>query len=177
MPLADITIRFLEMTSPGDLKSKRSGKPGVLFARVPRPMPELSRFFYTGIGGSYKWFERRGWTLADWQTYLDQPKVESWVLSVEGIPAGFVEYNRHDNSDVEIKYFGLLPAFVGHGLGAHLLTEAVECAWKMGASRVILDTCNTDHPQALPNYLARGFREYKVEVKRKDVPAGAMSPW
>ena len=177
MPLTDITIRYLELTSPADLRPKRSAKTGVQFARVPRPMPELNRFFYTTVGGSYKWFERRSWTLAQWQAYLGRSDVDTWVLSLDGVPSGFVEYNRHENGDDEIKYFGLLPSFVGHGLGAHLLTEAVERAWGMGASRVILDTCSTDHPRALPNYLARGFREYKVEMKRKDIPDQALSPW
>jgi GNAT superfamily N-acetyltransferase len=177
MSLTDITIRYLELTSPSDLRPKRSESTGVQFVRVPGPMPELNRFFYTTVGGSYKWFERRSWTVTEWQAYLERPDVETWVLSLGGVPAGFVEYNRHQSGDIEIKYFGLLPTFVGHGLGAQLLTEAVERAWGMGASRVILDTCSTDHPRALPNYLARGFREYKVEVKRKDIPDHPLSPW
>ena len=46
MPLTDVTIKFLEMNAPGDLRAKRSALHGVTVARVPEPMPELNRFFY-----------------------------------------------------------------------------------------------------------------------------------
>ena len=177
MPLTDVTIRHLEMTSPDDLRASRSPRGGVTFARASRAMPELNRFFYMTIGGEWYWLERRAWTLAEWSAYVGRPTVETWVLAVDGVPAGYVELERHVNGDVELIYFGLLAAFIGHGLGAHLLTEAVERAWAMGASRVILNTCNLDHPRALVNYLGRGFREYRTEVKKKDVPEQSPGPW
>ena len=177
MPLADVTIRHLEMTAPAELRAKRSSRAGVTFARVSRPMPELNRFFYAAVGGEWFWLERRPWTLAQWSAYVSRPEIETWVLSVDGVPAGYVELERRESREVEIKYFGLLDAFIGGGLGAHLLTEAVERAWAMGASRVVLNTCNLDHPRALANYLARGFREYRTEVRRKEVPEQAPGPW
>ena len=85
-----------------------------------------------------------------------------WVLTVEGEPAGYFELRRN-GTDIEIAYFGLLPAFTGRGLGAHLLTEAVEQAWAAGATRVWLHTSTLDHPAALPNYLKRGFTIFKTE--------------
>ena len=36
-------------------------------------------------------------------------------------------------------------------------------AWALGASRVWLHTCTLDSPNALPNYKARGFDEYRRE--------------
>jgi GNAT superfamily N-acetyltransferase len=177
MPVTDVTIRYLEMTAPGDLIPKRLSDRAVAVRRVPRPMPELNRFFYAAVGGDYFWLERRPWTLAQWADWAGHAELETWVLSVDGIPAGYSELERQPGGEVEIRYFGLLPAFTGRGLGAHLLTESVERAWAMGASRVILNTCNLDHPQALRNYLARGFREYRTEVQRKEVPLRAPGPW
>lgn len=177
MPLTDVTIRYLEMTSPRDMRAKRSALQDVAFGAVRSAMPELNHFFYTAIGGERFWLDRRTWTRAEWAAYVSRPEVETWVLSVASVPAGYVELERQVSGEVEIKYFGLLAAFVGRGLGAHLLTEAVERAWALGASRVIVNTCNLDHPQALANYLARGFREYGSEVKRKDVPDAAPGPW
>ncbi len=61
-------------------------------------------------------------------------------------------------------YFGLLPEFIGRGLGGPLLTAAVRRAWEIpGARRVWLHTCTEDHPQALANYLSRGFSVFRVE--------------
>ena len=71
---------------------------------------------------------------------------------------------------VEVAYFGLLPRFIGQGLGGHLLTAAVERAWQRGAKRVWLHTCDLDHPAALPHYQARGFRPYKFAIEVSDDP-------
>lgn len=177
MPQQDVTIRFLEMRSPEWLLPRLSERNGVMFGCTPKPMPELNRFFYTALGGRWVWYERRPWSRERWIEYLSQPGVETWVLSVDGVPAGYSELQKHENGDVELMYFGLLEAFIGSGLGAHLLTCAVQRAWAMGASRVILNTCNLDHEAALPNYLARGFREYRVEVQRKEVPDHPLGPW
>ena len=177
VPLTDVTIHYLELVSPADLRARRSGRAGVTFSRTPQPMPELNRFFYAAIGGEWFWLERRPWTLAQWRDYLANPHIETWVLAVDGIPAGYCEMQKYPSGDVELMYFGLLRAFIGEGLGAHLLTEAVERAWEREAARVILNTCNFDHPRALTNYLARGFREYRVEVQHRVVPATPPGPW
>ena len=67
-------------------------------------------------------------------------------------------------SEIEIAYFGLLPEFIGRGLGGVLLTSAIETAWAWTPtpSRVWVHTCNRDHPSALANYQARGFEIYKT---------------
>jgi GNAT superfamily N-acetyltransferase len=85
------------------------------------------------------------------------------LLRVKGELAGYFELRRDTDGGVEIAYFGLLPGFTGRRLGAHLLTEAVERAWSLGARRVWLHTCTFDHPAALPNYVKRGFTVFKTE--------------
>ncbi|MHC4106046.1 MAG: GNAT family N-acetyltransferase, partial [Planctomycetota bacterium] len=56
------------------------------------------------------------------------------------------------------------------GIGRQLLTAAVERAWQMGARRVLVHTNTRDHPHALGNYQARGFRIFKEEQKYIDLP-------
>ena len=34
-----------------------------------------------------------------------------------------------------------------------------------------------DHPQALRNYEARGFRVYKIEREAEEIPDGPLEPW
>jgi ribosomal protein S18 acetylase RimI-like enzyme len=91
------------------------------------------------------------------------------VAYLGGSPAGYVELEKGAEGDVHMWCFGLLPAFIGQGLGGHLLTVAVEHAWApikdggMGATKVWLRTCSHDHPHAIRNYLARGFQIARQE--------------
>ena len=84
--------------------------------------------------------------------------------------AGFFELERMNDHSVEISYFGLLPAFIGRGLGKAMLTRAADEAWALGASRVWLHTCTLDAPNALPNYKARGFQEFETHRYIADIP-------
>src|SRR5262245_49924562 len=99
--ITDVTVQFLELARE-DFKPKRSSKAGVAFSRVDPPMPEINRFFYTAIGGNWFWLERRRWTVAQWMEWLGRGDVETWMLSVDGVPAGFCELVRKEG-DVEVK--------------------------------------------------------------------------
>jgi GNAT superfamily N-acetyltransferase len=141
-------------------------------------MPEVNRFFYAAVGGQWFWLDRRPWTYAQWaQQLADTARVETWILAVRGVPAGYVELERKPDGAIEIDYLGLLSGFIGNGLGAHLLTCACERAFEIGATKVLLNTCNLDHPKARSNYEARGFRAVRTETKRKEIPAHHPGPW
>lgn len=172
-----VTITHLEMRSPNELRPKAAPRDDVAVARVPVPLPELNRFFYSAIGGDWYWLERLSWDYSKWLQYLDRPEVETWVVTVSGAPVGYFELERQAGDDVEIAYFGLLSSFVEAGLGGWALTKAVERAWAMGARRVWVNTCDLDHPRALNNYLARGFTVFKTTTKHEDLPDRAVGPW
>ena len=174
---ASVTTYYLEMTAPTELRPRRLDRPGLIFSRVATPMPELNRFFYTAIGGDWFWIDRLVWTYQQWLDYLKRPELQTWVLAVDGIPAGYAELEYQEGGNVEIAYFGLLPAFVGHGLGGYALTLTIERAWAMDARRVWVHTCSLDHPSALANYEARGLRVHKQETKAQELPAQAPGPW
>jgi GNAT superfamily N-acetyltransferase len=172
-----VTITHLEMRSRSDLRPKPAPTPDAATVRVPVPMPELNRFFYTAIGGDYFWLDRLPWTYADWMKYLDRRDLQTWLITVAGVPAGYFELERQPGDDVEIVYFGLLAQFTARGLGGWALGQAATRAWEMGAKRVWVHTCDLDHAGALPNYLARGFRVFKVETKEEELPANSPGPW
>lgn len=88
------------------------------------------------------------------------------MLYYTGAPAGYFELRQHEDTSVEIAYFGLLEEFLGRSLGKHLLTIAVEQGWQLGANRLWLHTCTLDHSAALPNYLKRGFKPFRQETYR-----------
>ena len=123
------------------------------------PIPELNRFFYLQVGKLWRWTNRLNWSEEQWCNWVELEKVQTWMLLLKGTPAGYFELDNQDG-DVEIAYFGLLPQFLGKGLGGGFLTAAVEKAWEMGAARVWVHTCSLDHPHALKNYQARGFQIY-----------------
>jgi GNAT superfamily N-acetyltransferase len=175
--LVRVTTWYLEMISPGDLRPKRSDRPGLAIVGVDVPTPELNRFFYTAIGGRWYWIDRLPWTYAQWLRYLERPELQTWIFFVAGLPAGYFELEWQAGGDVEVAYFGLLPRYIGQGLGGHLLTAAVERAWQWGARRVWVHTCSLDHPAALAHYQARGFRQYREESKDEDLPPCTPGPW
>jgi GNAT superfamily N-acetyltransferase len=158
------TSYTLEMAHPDALRPTKVDLPGLRVERMVVPVPEFNRFLHLVVGARHRWGGREGWTEQEWRAYASRDELETWVAYVYGSPAGYVELEKGAAGDVHIWCFGLLPSFIGQGLGGHLLTVSVRHAWTpvqeggMGATKVWLRTCSHDHPHALHNYLARGFR-------------------
>jgi ribosomal protein S18 acetylase RimI-like enzyme len=163
------TSYTLEMRHPDELRPKRVELPGLRVERMVVPVPEFNKFLHTVVGAHHRWGGRGGWSAEDWIAYASRDELETWVAYLEGSPVGYVEMERGPAGDVQIWCFGLLPTFIGQGLGGHLLTVAVQHAWAslkeggMGATKVWLRTCSHDHPHALKNYFARGFQIAKQQ--------------
>jgi GNAT superfamily N-acetyltransferase len=174
---ATVTTWHLEMTDPGALRSKQANVDGLELKRVRQPCPEFNRFFYTAVGGDWYWIDKLGWTYEQWRRWADRPELETWVAYVHGTPAGYFELEAQPGGNVEIAYFGLMPRFIGRGLGGWLLTAAIERAWKMGPARVWVHTCSFDHPGALANYQARGMKLFKEETQEEELPDQTPGPW
>lgn len=170
MPLVEVTRTYLEMKHPADLKGGGVAAPsGTRLEAVEWVPASLWRFLYSTVGGPYFWLDRLKWTDGQIREYLSRP-ITLWLLSSGGAPAGFFELTRSQDGAVEISYFGLIPEFVGKGLGKYLLVRAIEEAWALKPTRVWLHTCTLDHPAALPNYLERGFRATGTETYQYDIP-------
>jgi len=164
-----LELRSLEELRPGRLPSE----PVELRHRVPiGPVDHLE--LYTLVGERWLWRDRLAWSGEELQRYLDNPDVHVWSAHVRGHTAGYFELRRHPDRIVEVMYFGLAPAFIVRGLGGWLLTRAAEEAFALDASRVILNTCTLDAPQALPNYLARGFTIVREDQYLLDVPEAGV---
>jgi GNAT superfamily N-acetyltransferase len=160
----NVVRTYLEMRSPGELRPATVPEPVPQVRRLKQCSVELFRYLYETVGQAYRWTDRLSWSDERVRQHLDDPGVSIWLMSWEGLPAGYFELREHEDQSVEIAYFGLLPDFIGRGWGKYLLTRAVESAWQLGAQRVWLHTCTLDHPAALPNYLKRGFRPVREEV-------------
>jgi GNAT superfamily N-acetyltransferase len=138
---------------------------GLAVVHAQRPTVADYRSLYDAVGRDYDWTSRRKLSGAELAALLNDPRDEVHVLLVDGVPAGFAELDRRAEGEVELVQFGLMPEFIGQGLGRYFLQWAIDKAWSYNPVRFWLHTCTRDHPAALPNYLKAGFTVYKVEVK------------
>jgi GNAT superfamily N-acetyltransferase len=104
--------------------------------------------------------------------HLASPSINIHVLRIDGAPAGFFETESSYWPDVNLNYFGLLPSAIGQGLGRKLLDAAIDSVFlgAAGLRGMTVNTCSADHPRALPNYLAAGFRETRRVNETWDIP-------
>jgi len=159
----EVTRTYLEMRDRFELNGAKLDDQKILLEHLDDCSVELFRFLYAEVGKNYHWIDRLPWTDEEIAKYLLQPEISLWLMTYEDKTAGYFELRKCDDGSTELAYFGLMPKFIGRGLGKHLLTCAVEQAWADGAKRVWLHTCTLDDPAALPNYLTRGFRPFKTE--------------
>ncbi len=140
--------------------------------RAEAPTVAFSRFLYNTAGWPWWWYERRLMSDAALAAIVQDPKFETYVLYVEGTPAGYFEIDRRQAEIVELAYFGLMPEFVGQRLGPYLLDQSLERAWTgpPAPMRVWVNTCDMDHPKALSLYQRAGFVPYDRRVKEFDDP-------
>src|SRR5262245_11812629 len=159
----EVTCTYLQLAQPTDLNSARVDDPRIRIDQVMECPPSFGRFLYAEVGRFYHWTDRLSWTDEQIRSHYERPEVTLWVMYCEGAPAGYFELERHSDGSTEVAYFGLMQEFLGRGLGKHLLTAAVEQAWREKPSRVWLHTCTLDDAAAMPNYLKRGFKPFKQE--------------
>ena len=148
----------LELPDRSAFRPKAGGAATLELRRVQPACAELNRVMHAVVGSRWKWGGRTGWGHEQWRAYVLRDEVVTWLAYVAARPVGYCEVERQADGSVKIMCFGLLPDFIGQGLGGTFITQAVRRCWELGADKVWLDTCSNDHPNALGNYLARGFR-------------------
>ena len=171
--IVEKVVSYLEMTSPEHLVPGREPPTRLLFDPA-ESREQLVRETHLRVGTPHHWGSVL-WTDQQWAAQVALPHQHHWVVRVDGEVAGLTSMVAEPGGDVQIMVFGLVPEWVGRGYGGAALTEAVRLAWQVPpvdaahVSRVHLDTMSLDHPHALPNYLARGFRIYRTERTTKEI--------
>jgi ribosomal protein S18 acetylase RimI-like enzyme len=92
------------------------------------------------------------------------------VLYLAGVPAGYFELDAAAPRETELRYFGLVPQFIGRGLGPFLLQAAIDQAWQRPIERLWVHTRTFDHPKALGLYQRAGFVVYGRQPVRFEDP-------
>jgi len=164
----DVTTWYLQFE--GTPPAQVTWPADVVLTEAEIPSPELSQFLFRTVGGPWRWFSRLSWNYQQWLDYLTQQQVRTWLLAVKGTPAGYIELLKHADQSVEIKFFGLLPQFIGKGLGAPLAKAAVMLAAQWTTGKIWLHTCSADHPSALKNYQHAGFVITHTETSTEALP-------
>ncbi|MET7480280.1 GNAT family N-acetyltransferase [Streptomyces sp. NPDC005648] len=167
------TVTYLEMTAPDQL-DPAAPVPGLVLEPLARDSP-LVVDIQARIGAPHGWKSATR-SAEEWRVWFaGAPDRLYRLLSFEGEPAGLVSYDLHpvdeetereagQQVEVEIETFGLVPEFVGKGLGGFALTLGIRQAWALApvVTRVWLHTSTWDHPRALPNYHRRGLRTFRT---------------
>jgi GNAT superfamily N-acetyltransferase len=163
--MLEISITYLEMLRRPRLPAPPPPALRLAVMRADAVSVPFYRYLYDTVGAPWLWYERRTMSDADLAAAIQHPDVDVFVLFAGGEPAGYAELDRRRMPDIELAYFGLVPAFIGRKLGPWLLHWAVDAAWAREPKRVWVHTCSLDHPKAIAHYQRAGFSPYRQERK------------
>ncbi len=161
----EIAITYLEMLRRPRLPAPPPPALKLAVLRADAISVPFYRYLYDTVGERWLWYERRRMSDADLATDIQHPDVDVFVLYAGGEPAGYAEIDRRRMPDIELVYFGLMPAFIGRKLGPWLLHWVIDAAWAREPTRLWVHTCSLDHPKAIAHYQRAGFAPYRQEKK------------
>jgi GNAT superfamily N-acetyltransferase len=167
-PMLDVTVTYLEMLAQpvrGPARPPRLTEKLALM-RAERPTARFYRYLYNAVGEPWLWYERNQLSDEALAVIVQDELVEVCVLYYGGTPAGYAELDFRQEGEVELAYFGLIPDYIGLGLGGYMLDWAIDTAWSREPRRLWVNTCTLDHPSALTVYQKAGFMPYDQEVIR-----------
>ena len=162
----DVTITSLEMLArpARPLARAPSLSQPVILLRAHQPTLSFYRYLYNTVGQDWLWYERRQMNDAALTDIIHDENVSVNVVYCGGVPAGYAELDARMLPAVEVAYLGLMPEFIGRGLGRYIVDWAVDAAWDLDPERVWIHTCNLDHPAALPTYQKAGFTVFNRQT-------------
>jgi len=160
-------VTFLEMRKPP--AEKLQPLEGVSFRLLARPIDvNAYREYYYGVGEKHYWLDRMIMPDEELSQKINADNIDIFLMHVNNAPAGYAEFIKNPDF-TEILYFGLLPDYIGKGLGKFFLRWATEQAWSYGPKWIQLNTCQLDHPHALENYKKNGFQEVRTEIHQRRI--------
>jgi len=161
----DVTVTQLEMRRPENPVPVRAPvmQNALTFQRVRETTISFYRYLYETVGEPWLWYERRNTDDDSLRAILNDENIAVVALYYGGVPAGFAEIDARiigskPTDATLLAYFGLVPDFIGCGLGRFFLDATIHLAWEVySADRLVVRTCTLDHPAALPLYQKCGF--------------------
>ena len=172
------TVTYLEMVSyPKHLILTKPEKLNAEIKLMVEPTVDFYRYLYNTVGEKWTWVERRLLDDSNLQKLIRSSNVEIYILYVDDNVAGFGEIGWDTASNgSEIKYFGLMPEYIGKRLGPYFLNNIINIAWGRNPVRLRVNTCDLDHPSALRVYQKSGFNILEEIVEKLPDPTTVGLP-
>ncbi len=164
------TITCLQMLSRHRPQKALSRLEHLAVLRACNPTVSYYRYLYNRVGEPWLWYERRLLADAELLPLIQNLKISIFVLYSAGVPAGFAELDARKAKAIELSNFGLMPEYMGKGLGRFFLDWVVDQAWDLEPERLLVSTSNFDHPKAVNVYQQAGFEPYEQETRVIDDP-------
>jgi len=125
---------------------------------------DFYRKYYLAVGEKWGWAKRLVMTDEELDQIIHDEQTQIYYLLIDHEIAGFFEFFTNKNES-ELVYLGLIPEFIGKGYGEFLLNYAIHKAWDCEIEKLILHTCEYDHPAALKTYLKSGFQVFEKKIE------------
>jgi GNAT superfamily N-acetyltransferase len=171
MALLDDVITYLEMhAKPAMPRAHPPMASKLALIRLENCTVSFYRYLYETVGTPWLWYERRLLSDDALAAEIGKDSTEIFLLSVGGVPAGYFELDIERPNETELRYFGLIPDYIGRGFGPFLLQSAIERAWSRPIGRMWVHTRKFDHPKALGHYQRNGFVVYDRQTIRFEDP-------
>jgi GNAT superfamily N-acetyltransferase len=164
--LRPVTVTFLEMHQSKEFPTPL---PNTHFKLLSRPIDVNDyRKYYYRVGEKHFWLDRMVMPDEELFERINADNVDIYIFNVNNEPAGYIEFIK-EAKYIEILYFGIMPEFIGKGLGKYFLQWVVAKAWSYQPEWIQLNTCTLDHPNALGTYKKAGFTEIRKEIHQRKV--------
>lgn len=167
----ETTVTYLRMDTPPHIRVLPPDNLRLSLMHLDHPPVHYYRYLYNTIGDAYDWIDRRVMSDDQLAKAIHADGVDIYVVYSGGVPAGYFELAR-EGDETWLAYFGIMPEFIGRGLGKWLLYEAVTTGWATNPKAMCVETCTLDHPRALGLYQQAGFRPYARKEKTMEIPDG-----
>ena len=110
----------------------------------------INKFFYGQVGADHYWRDRLIWSDKQWDNYVHNKNLETWVMKHGEELVGFYELEFHPKpNEVELINMGIIKEHRGKKLGSKLLCHSINNSIEKKSNRIWVHTCSLDHKHAL----------------------------
>lgn len=171
VPLGKVAtvVTHLEMRSRPEPRAVPQPE-GWMLKRIQSPSCDWYRPIFTAVGADWLWYSRMKMDAAQLDAILSDPDVHIYTLHKDGTDGALLELNFRTKGECELAFFGLTAPLIGTGAGRFLMNAAIDAAWSTQITRLHLQTCTLDSPQALGFYRRSGFVPTHQRIEIADDP-------